>query len=226
MPVYLLSEEPYFPNPSEAEEDGCLAIGGDLSTIRLINAYYNGIFPWYNEGEDIMWFSPDPRLVIYPNEFKASKSLRKIITKNTFDVKINSDFEQTIQNCAFISRQDQDGTWINKDMIQAYINLHHEGWAHSIEVYENSELIGGLYGILLGNVFFGESMFHKKSNASKVAFYHLIEKCKESNISLIDAQQDTPHMRSLGGKLIERRRFIDTIHTLITPENLQNNFRF
>jgi leucyl/phenylalanyl-tRNA--protein transferase len=174
MSIALLSDKISFPPPYLAEEDGLLAVGGDLSQERLLKAYSIGIFPWYSEDSPILWWSPDPRLVLFPSELNVSRSLRQFINKGIFTVTMNTAFEQVIQCCADTSRTGQSGTWITDEMIRAYTGLHRAGHAHSVEAWHNSELVGGLYGIIMGRMFFGESMFTKMSNASKVAFVTLL----------------------------------------------------
>ncbi len=216
MPVYQLpDDEMIFPHPDLANEEGLLAVGGDLSVPRLLLAYTNGIFPWYNEGEPVLWWSPDPRLVLFPDEFKRQKSLRLLVNKSRFQVTFDKAFEQVIEQCGNVKRKNQKGTWITKEMKIAYTKLHKLGIARSVETWENGKLVGGLYGLLIGKVFFGESMFHTVDNASKVAFWYLIEKLRKNDIQLIDAQQDTPHLRSLGARLIPRKEFLTLLKKLI-----------
>lgn len=210
MPVYQLTKELIFPHPLLAE-NSILAIGGDLSTERLLLAYRNGIFPWYNEGEPIIWHSPNPRFVLFPKNFYISKSLKRLIKQNKYTFSIDNDFKNVIRNCKQIERNFQDGTWITDDMENAYIKLHELGHAHSIEVWnKENKLVGGLYGILMGKVFFGESMFHLESNTSKLAFYHLI---KSYNLELIDCQVYTEHLESLGAEDIELEEFLSLLET-------------
>jgi leucyl/phenylalanyl-tRNA---protein transferase len=211
MPLFSLDKELIFPPVSFAEPDGLLAIGGDLSMERLLLAYHSGIFPWY-EGNDILWWSPDPRFVLFPNELMVSKSMKSIIRKNTFTFTINKAFGEVINNCKRISRKDQDSTWITDDIKKAYTELHHHGYAHSAEAWLNEELVGGLYGIRLGNLFFGESMFSKVSNASKFAFIKYVEQLKKENVQLIDCQVYTEHLESLGARMIDRANFIGILH--------------
>lgn len=207
--IFQLNDELIFPDPTLAENDGLLAIGGDLSFERLTLAYQNGIFPWFNEDDPVLWYSPPKRFVLFPGEIKISKSMRQLMGSKKFSVTYNQDFESVINNCAIAKREGQDGTWINSLMIEAYISLHQKGFAHSIEVWEANELVGGLYGVLMNKVFCGESMFAKKSNASKTA---LIWLCQNANIKLIDCQVYTAHLESLGAKMISRKDFLEFLH--------------
>lgn len=216
MPVFLLDEKDIsFPPPGVAKEDGLLAVGGDLSPERLVEAYKNGIFPWYSEGYPIMWWSPDPRMVMFPNDFNRTKSLRRIIEKEEFEVRFDTNFEMVINECATVYRGNDDGTWIVDDMINAYIKLHEMGIAHSVETYKNEKLVGGLYGLAIGKAFFGESMFHKESNASKVAYWHLVERLIDWEFDIIDAQQQTNHFKSLGGVTMEREKFLTLLYNSV-----------
>lgn len=204
--MYFLNDKIEFPQVSEASSDGLLAIGGDLSSERLLHAYKHGIFPWFEDEEPLLWWSPDPRFVIFPEELKVSKSMKQLLRKNKFTTTINQDFRAVITNCSDAYREGQDGTWITENMIEAYVKLHELGYAKSVEVWENSELVGGLYGIDLGNkVFCGESMFTKVSNASKYGFIQFVQ---NSNYKLIDCQLHTNHLESLGGKYISRNKFL------------------
>jgi leucyl/phenylalanyl-tRNA--protein transferase len=207
--VHILNKEIKFPDPSKADRRGCLAFGGDLSTERLLLAYRSGIFPWFNEGEPISWFSPDPRMVLFPNEVYVSKTMKQVLERSYFKITYNTAFEDVMQQCAKIKRDGQFGTWISKDMIAAYVKLHQLGFAHSIEAWENDELVGGLYGISLGKCFFGESMFAKTSNASKAAFITFVKKLESLDFWLIDCQIYTEHLASLGANLIPRAIFLD-----------------
>ena len=206
-----LTEKIEFPPYEFANADGVLALGGDLSSERLIYAYQNGVFPWFNEGEPIVWYSPPERMVLFPNELKVSKSMKQVLKKNNFEITQNTAFEEVISNCKNTARKDQDGTWITDDMEKAYINLHKKGFAKSIEVWQFDEnqkknLVGGLYGVDLQNgVFCGESMFSKVSNMSKVAFMYLVQK---NNYKLIDCQVYNDHLASLGAREIERLEFL------------------
>lgn len=196
-----------FPDPALAERDGLLAIGGDLSLQRLLIAYSNGIFPWFSEGEPILWYSPHERCVIYPNHIKVSKSMKKFLKDGIFKVTINQDFEGVILNCADTPRKGQDGTWITDEMQQAYLNLHQKGFAQSVEVWLADKLVGGLYGLKINGVFCGESMFSHVSNASKVALIYL----SNSNIDLIDCQLPNAHLMSLGAEMIDRKTYMDML---------------
>ena len=206
--MYFITKELYFPPVEEASYEGILAIGGDLSVKRLLLAYENGIFPWYNENEPILWWSPSERMVVNPNDYKVSKSLRNIINQKIFEVTINKDFEAVIKNCQKIKRKEQDGTWISNEVIKSYTKLHQLGKAMSFEVWQNGELVGGLYGVDLGNVFCGESMFSKVSNASKVAFVKLIDYLKQNNYKLLDCQVHNDHLEKLGAFEISRETFM------------------
>lgn len=210
--IFQLSEEELvFPHPSLAEEDGLLAIGGDLSRDRLVLAYQNGIFPWFNEGDPICWFAPHERCVIFPDKVKVSKSMRKVIADGYFRVTMDQAFEQVIVNCAKVPRVGQDGTWITDKMQNAYIDLHQNGWAHSVEVWFEDQLVGGLYGLEINGVFCGESMFSRMSNASKTA---LIWLCRTNRYRLIDCQVPNDHLMSLGAEMIPREGY-----TLILQAN-------
>ncbi len=211
MPVFRLTKDLLFPPPALAEEDGLLAVGGDLSRDRILLAYSMGIFPWYSDGSPVLWWSPDPRLVLIPEELKVSRSLSQVIKKGIFSVTIDTAFDRVIRNCAEINRKGQPGTWITEEMIRAYIDLHCAGYAHSAESWQSGELVGGLYGITMGKAFFGESMFAIKSNASKVAFVTLVGYLKKINFSLIDCQVTTEHLKSLGAKEVDRKKFLQML---------------
>jgi leucyl/phenylalanyl-tRNA--protein transferase len=208
-----------FPDPDNAltEPDGLLAVGGDLSPQRIIIAYLNGIFPWYSHGQPILWWSPNPRAVLFPEKLHVSKSLKKIIRKNTFRTTMDQAFEQVIYLCAQTPRKDQDGTWITDDMQRAYLKLHKLGIAHSAECWLGDQLVGGLYGLALGKVFFGESMFSHHNNASKIAFVHLLDELKKSDYALIDCQVTTDHLISLGAEEIPRSQFLKLIKQYTQP---------
>ncbi|WEK34157.1 MAG: leucyl/phenylalanyl-tRNA--protein transferase [Candidatus Pseudobacter hemicellulosilyticus] len=207
MPLFALDQDLYFPPAHLAEPDGLLAVGGDLSQDRLLLAYQNGIFPWY-EGKYILWWCPDPRFVLFPDELKVSKSMQQLFKKQAFEFTINKAFPEVIASCKTIPRQGQDGTWITEDVRHAYTNLHEAGYAHSAEAWHQGQLVGGLYGIRLGNVFFGESMFSKTSNASKYAFISYMQQLIREGVQLIDCQVHTAHLESLGARMISRPDFL------------------
>lgn len=207
-----------FPDIENANKDGLVAVGGNLSLSTLINAYSKGIFPWYSAGSPILWWSPDPRMVLFPSKLKVSSSLHQVIKSQKFQVRFDTDFTQVINHCATVQRKDQKDTWITKEMKLAYNLLHQEKIAHSVETYFEHKLVGGLYGIALGKIFFGESMFHFMSNASKVALYYLVEKLKSMDFLLIDVQQSTQHLKSLGAEDILRNEFKKYLH-----QGLENN---
>jgi len=213
--MYLLDTTIWFPNPKDANEDGILAVGGDLSIERLQLAYQSGIFPWFSEGEPIMWWSPDPRMVLFLSEFKVSKSLKRNISKTSFKITFNTAFTQVINICSQIKREGQTGTWITSEMKNAYIELHKKGIAQSVEVWDEDTLVGGLYGINLEKqkVFCGESMFSKKSDASKFALYYLVGKLKTYDYKIIDCQLHTNHLESLGAKEISRIDFLNILNS-------------
>ncbi|OGS70920.1 MAG: leucyl/phenylalanyl-tRNA--protein transferase [Flavobacteria bacterium RIFCSPLOWO2_12_FULL_35_11] len=206
--MYLLSKELLFPPVYLANKDGLLALGGDLSAERLLLAYKSGIFPWYSEGEPIIWYSPDPRMVLFPKNLNISKSMMQIIRKNQFRATFNQNFSEVISNCKNSYREGQGGTWITDVMEQAYNNLHKLGVAKSVEVWEGNELVGGLYGIDLRHAFCGESMFSKVSNASKFAFIYLVQKLEKEHYKLIDCQVYNAHLASLGANEISRSAFL------------------
>ena len=226
MPVYLLSDNLIFPSPQLAPQEGLLAVGGDLSQERLLLAYRMGIFPWYSKDEPIMWWSPDPRLVLYPSELKVSKSLKKTIKKRLFQVTVDQAFESVIKACAQSRTRMQEGTWIVNDMIAAYCNLHESGLAHSVETWQAGKLTGGLYGVSLGKCFFGESMFTRTSNASKVAFVALVELLKTLNFNLIDCQVTTTHLLSFGAREIPRTRFLKELEKSLESTTIKNKWSF
>lgn len=209
--MYFLSKELFFPPVEEANDDGIVAIGGDLSPERLLLAYRCGIFPWFDDDEPILWWSPPERMVLFPEEFKVSKSMRNILNQDIFKVTYNQNFRDVITNCSTIKRDGQQGTWISEQMIEAYIKLHEMGIAKSVEIWQDDVLVGGLYGIDLGHVFCGESMFSKVSNASKVAFVSLVRKLKEDNYKLLDCQVHNNHLESLGAREISREDFMSIV---------------
>ena len=206
--MFYLGDELYFPPLSQTHPTGIVAFGGDLSLPRLELAYRSGIFPWFEDGEPITWYSPAERMVLFFEDLKVSKSLKKIIDRKVFEITFNTAFREVITNCQEVKRSGQLGTWITDDMIHAYCKLHEAGMAQSVEVWENGQLVGGLYGIDLGHIFCGESMFSLRSNASKVAFVHLVAKLKEENYLLLDCQVFNPHLESLGAVEINRDDFL------------------
>ena len=207
--IWLSDNNKEFPDIEYTNEDGVLALGGDLSEERLLVAYANGIFPWYSERQPIVWYCPNPRMVLFFEKLKISKSLRKIIKDQEFTITFNQNFEEVIYNCKSIQRTDNLGTWISDEMEEAYVNLHKKGKAKSIEVWQDKQLVGGLYGIDLGTIFCGESMFSKVSNASKVAFVYLVEKLKSEDYKLLDCQVYNDHLASLGAEEIPRAEFLN-----------------
>ena len=209
--MHYLTKELVFPSVSEANKDGFLAIGGDLSPERLVLAYKSGIFPWFEPGDPILWWSPNPRMVLFFDDLVVSKSMRNILNRNTFKVTFNQDFRGVISNCQKIKREGQQGTWITNEMIEAYCKLNELGIAKSVEVWQDDELVGGLYGVDLGTIFCGESMFSKVPNASKVAFIHWSRHLKANNYKLLDCQIYNPHLESLGCREIARDEFIEIL---------------
>ena len=210
--MYFLTQELFFPAVDEANSDGILAIGGDLSPERLLLAYKSGIFPWFEEGEPIFWWSPNPRMVLFLDDLVVSKSMRNVLNRNIFTVTFNQNFREVISNCQKIKRNGQNGIWITNDMVEAYCKLHELGIAKSVEVWQNEELVGGLYGVDLGHVFCGESMFSKVSNASKVAFIALVNQLKVANYKLLDCQVYNEHLESLGCREIDRFQFMEILN--------------
>lgn len=206
MPIFSLDKTLIFPPVHLAEADGLLAIGGDLSLERLLVAYHSGIFPWY-EGEHILWWCPDPRFVLFPSELRVSKSMKQVIRKQTFVFTVNKAFAEVVSGCKKVHRKDQDGTWISDEMREAYVNLFNKGYAQSAEAWQDGELVGGLYGVRLGDVFFGESMFSKISNASKFAFVLFVQQLQKEGVKIIDCQVYTEHLESLGARMIPRKEF-------------------
>jgi len=226
MPVYRLGTELAFPNPEASEPSGLLALGGDLSPERLLLAYSAGIFPWYSEGQPILWHSPDPRAVLLPAELRVSRSLAKTLRRGRFDVRLDTAFEEVIHACAEVPRPDQDGTWITPEMQAAYCTLHERGFAHSAEAWEDGELVGGLYGVSLGSAFFGESMFADSSDASKTAFAVLVRQLERWGFELVDCQLHTDHLARFGARLWPRRRFLDALERCLQRETRRGPWRF
>lgn len=215
--VRILQSGTPFPALEDAlhNPNGLVAIGGDLDAQRLLNAYHQGIFPWFSEGEPVLWWSPDPRMVLFPDELKISKSLDKRLRKQDYEIRFNSAFSAVISACAATPRPGQDGTWITKDIMQAYGELHRLGYAHSAETWIDGKLAGGLYGVQLGKMFFGESMFHHVTDASKLAFVHMVQKLQSQGCELIDCQMKTQHLASLGAREIPRSEFSQRLHELV-----------
>ncbi len=223
MPVYQLVEDLIFPSPGLARDDGLLAIGGDLSIERLLLAYSNGIFPWFSEGDPILWWSPDPRFVLFPNVVHISKSMRKFLKKNSYTVTFDTCFSEVMRMCGELRCND---TWITDEMLKSYCKLHELGYAHSAETWCNGRLVGGLYGVSLGKCFFGESMFSTMDNASKTALVQLSQKLLEKGFLLIDCQVYTDHLESMGGEKISRKRFLEYIQEGLKHETLKGMWRF
>lgn len=227
MPVFYLSKDLIFPPPDLSERDGLLAVGGDLAVPRLLLAYKMGIFPWYSPGDPILWWSPDPRMVLHPEDLHVSRSLAKCMRKSPFSVTLDTAFEAVIRSCAAVRTEGGEETWLTEEMIFAYTRLHKEGYAHSVESWdENGNLAGGLYGVSLGRSFFGESMFARASNASKVAFVSLVRQLDAWDFDLVDCQVQTDHLSSLGGEPISRRRFLSILSTSLAHETLKGPWAF
>ena len=226
MPVFRIPREHVFPHPALAEPNGLLGVGADLHPNRLILAYRSGIFPWYNEGRSILWFSPDPRFVLYPQELHVSRSLKQSIRKRRFQIRMDTAFETVLEQCSIISRPGQFGTWITEDMKDGYLKLHEMGFAHSIEAWDDDELVGGLYGVCIGNLFAGESMFATRSDASKIAFTYCVRQLIEWGIELIDCQVYTEHLERFGAKEIAREVYLEEIHRLIGVEREMKKWTF
>jgi leucyl/phenylalanyl-tRNA--protein transferase len=226
MPVYLLSDDLTFPVPQLAPREGLLAVGGDLSQERLLLAYRMGIFPWYSQDEPVMWWSPDPRLVLYPAELRIAKSLQKTLTKGPFKLTMDQAFEAVINACAQSRTGADEGTWIGDEIITAYCSLHEAGLAHSVEAWQDDKLVGGLYGVSLGRCFYGESMFTRISNASKVAFVALVEHLRALEFDLIDCQITTAHLIRFGAREISRARFLDELKKALKSPTIKGKWSF
>lgn len=218
MTIYQLHEECVFPDPKNAEPEGLLAVGGDLTPQRILLAYSMGIFPWYSAGQPILWWSPDPRLVIEPLNLRISKSLKRTLKSNKFTLRFDERFQRVIENCAEKERPGQEGTWITPEIQEAYLTLHQMGYAHSVETYFEGKLVGGLYGLSLGKAFFGESMFSSRSDASKVALVSLSRELVKWDFSLIDCQVTTPHLLRMGAREISRNQFIQRVQKALNFE--------
>lgn len=223
MTVFYLGKDPVFPPAEYSDPDGILAVGGDLSPERLLEAYTHGIFPWYSSETPIIWWSPDPRFVIYPGEVKISKSMRQILRRKIFEIRFDTSFRDVITACSG-KRKHEKGTWITSEMIEAYVVLHEMGYAHSIEAWKDGKLTGGLYGVSLGGMFFGESMFSRESNASKAAFIVLAENLHRLGFDLVDSQVHTDHMESLGAVYMERDSFLKLVERSVKRETYRGNW--
>ncbi len=225
MPVHRLSRELAFPSPHEAEPDGLLAVGGDLGSARLVLAYSMGIFPWYSEGQPILWWSPDPRCILKLEDFHVSRRLRRVLNRRKFRVTFDEDFRGVIGACAAVERAGQSGTWITPEMEQAYVRLHEAGLAHSVESWLGTDLAGGIYGIALGRGFFGESMFHRETDASKVALAALVHRLEGWDFHFIDAQVTTSHICSLGAREVSRRAFLKCLQEALRYPTRRGKWR-
>jgi leucyl/phenylalanyl-tRNA--protein transferase len=225
--IPLIRADIAFPPVEQAlrSPNGLLAAGGDLSPARLLAAYRRGIFPWFSEGEPILWWSPDPRMVLFPEEFKISRSLRKTLRNDQYEVRTDTAFEQVMRACA-APREGANGTWIHEEMVAAYCELHRLGYAHSVETWMDGELVGGLYGMALGRMFYGESMFSRRTDASKIAVAHLAAQLGKWNFGMIDCQMNTPHLASLGAREIPRGEFVSQLQTLIELPGVPAPWRF
>jgi len=226
MAVHLLNERLFFPSPSRASREGLLAVGGDLSTDRLLLAYRMGIFPWYSRGEPILWWSPDPRMVLYPEDLHVPRRLYRTIRQGRFRISFDTAFERVITGCAGVRNEKRQDTWIVREMITAYCALHDAGFAHCVEAWEGTRLVGGLYGVSLGACFFGESMFSLVSGASKVAFVALVEQLRGWGFRLIDCQVSNPHLERFGARDIRRSRFLSELESALRAPTRTGRWRF
>ncbi len=226
MPVFQLPDDLNFPSPDLAEDNGLLAVGGDLSESRLLLAYSKGIFPWYSEGDPILWWSPDPRMILVPDKFKCSRSLKQTIKKGSYQVTMDSAFKSVIMHCASVHSISDGDTWITDEMMEAYIHLHRSGVAHSVETWFDDKLVGGLYGVSLGSAFFGESMFAEKSDASKVAFVSLIQQLQKWKFTLVDCQITTAHLKTFGAHEVSRRKFMALLGSALTVGTKKGKWNF
>ncbi|HSA13306.1 MAG TPA: leucyl/phenylalanyl-tRNA--protein transferase [Spirochaetota bacterium] len=223
MPIYSLTEEIVFPAADLADDSGILAVGGDLSPARLLLAYASGIFPWFSDGDPLMWWSPDPRFVLFPEEVRVSRTMRQVMNRKIFDITCDRAFIDVIRSCG-APRKGHDGTWITGEMVEAYGELHRLGFAHSVETWKDGILAGGLYGVSLGGCFFGESMFSRESNASKAAFVHLVMKLRGMGFELIDCQVHTNHLESLGARHIPRADFLRILERSLGRPTLKGSW--
>ena len=226
MPVYRIPKEHLFPHPSLAEPDGLLGVGGDLGPQRLLLGYANGIFPWYNEGQPILWFSPDPRFVLFPDEFRVPRSMAKSLRKRRFEIRLDTAFDAVIRSCKTASRPRQPGTWITRAMLRAYTELHLLGYAHSAEAWLDGQLVGGLYGVSLGGLFAGESMFATEDDASKIAFVWLVRQLQRWGVGLIDSQVHTAHLERFGARDIPRAEYLVLLEPLVQAPTRAGPWRF
>jgi len=226
VPIYRLTSDLRFPPAEDADPSGLLAVGGDLGAERLLLAYSMGVFPWYEEGLPILWHSPDPRMILLPDDLRVSRSLRKSLRDRSFEICLDCDFEAVIRACASTPREGQDGTWITDEMIDAYLRLFELGWAHSAEARCDGEIVGGLYGVSLGGCFFGESMFANRANASKVAFVALVEQLARWEFDLIDCQVYTDHLARFGATEWPRRRFLEALKQSLTKQTRRGRWQF
>ncbi|MFP4083356.1 MAG: leucyl/phenylalanyl-tRNA--protein transferase [Desulfonatronovibrio sp.] len=226
MSTFFLTRAPVFPHPSQADADGLLAIGGDLGVTRLCNAYARGIFPWYGPGSPILWWSPDPRLVLYPERFHIPGSLKRILNSKKFCISCDTVFEKVIEKCAAVPRKGDSGTWIVPEMIDAYIRLHHAGIAHSFEAWQGSHLAGGIYGVALGKAFFGESMYYQVPDASKTALVHLMRHLKNNGFYFMDCQQTTSHMLRFGAVEVARKSFLKQLETAVSQTDKPGKWQY
>jgi leucyl/phenylalanyl-tRNA--protein transferase len=226
MPVYRLRDEPIFPPAGDAEANGLLAVGGDLSPVRLLVAYSRGIFPWYSEGEPILWFSPDPRMVLEPERLRPDRGMRRNLAKTDFEMRMDTAFEHVIRACAAARRPGEAGTWITNDMIDAYCGLHELGFAHSVEAWLDGELVGGLYGVALGKYFSGESMFHTRSGASIAALVALVMQLRAWKFAIFDCQTHSRHVERLGASRWVRRRFLKDLAAAVSAPTRRGRWSF
>lgn len=224
MPVYALTDALVFPPVHLAEPDGLLAAGGDLTVARLLLAYQSGLFPWFSQGDPILWWSPDPRMMMRPNDAYRSKSMQQVLRRQTFRITFDQAFDAVIEACSEVPRAGQRGTWITTTMMEAYQALHREGFAHSVEAWQGDQLVGGLYGVSIGTAFFGESMFTRVSNASKAAFLTLCQCLEEEGFSLIDCQVYTDHLASLGAYEAPRPEFLDQLRQAVAHPTRRGNW--
>ena len=224
MPIYALPEEHIFPDPEDADPSGLIAVGGDLHPARVLGAYARGIFPWYSEGQPILWHSPDPRFVLEPSELRVNRSLRQALRRQPYVLRMDTAFEQVIDHCADVPRPGQDGTWITSDMRQAYLELHERGFAHSVEAWQEDRLVGGLYGVSLGAIFFGESMFALASDASKIAFVTLVCQLTAWDFELVDSQVHTAHLERFGAREIPRSSYLAQLRKALRSPTRQGHW--